>query len=90
MIFLLYLKLLSIFKKSKSDCLNDLPSGFKALFQQSFDTYFSFLGLFVDEILAVLLVYPLRLPVIFLLYLKFFYIFEQQESQLVYILVTWL
>ena len=37
------------------------------------------------EILAVYLVYPFSLPVIFLLNLKFSLIFEQQESQLIYI-----
>ena len=37
-----------------------------------FDTNLSFLELFVIEIVAVLLVYPLRLQVVFLLYLKLF------------------
>ena len=39
--------------------------------------------LLVTEILAVLFVYPLRLPVILLLYLKFSSVFAIQESQLI-------
>ena len=53
-------------------------------------SYHVILEHYLIEIVAVLLVFPLRLQVIFLLYLKFFNIFEKQESQLVYILVPWL
>ena len=86
LIFIVFINI----RKSKSGCLCVLPRGFKKLSYQLFDTNFSFLELFVIEIVAVLLVYPLHLQVIFLLYLKFFSIFEKQESQLVYILVAWL
>ena len=46
-------------------------------------TNFSSLELLVTEISAVLFVYPLRLPVIFLVYLKFPSVFALQESQLI-------
>ena len=58
--FSLIFIILSIFENSKSGCLCVLPRDFRTLF----DTNFSFLELFVIEIVAVLLVYPLRLQVL--------------------------
>ena len=76
--------LINIPTKKKSNYLCFLSHDYGIFFWQSLDTNISSLELLVTEITAVLLVYPLRLSVIFLLHMKFSSKFEQQERQFIY------